>query len=297
MPTCSLRPFSTARRPMRRCARRILEAAEGNPLFVEEMVALVRASPTAGGRRAADDPGIAGRTARPARPARTGRARARLGRGPRLSSRRGAGALARRSRASRAAHGARAKGAAAPRPAAVTGRGCLSLPPPADSRRRIRRRSRKRPGPSCTSASPAGSSSAVPTSSSWTRSSAITSSGRTRYLIELGPANDASLRVSRSAGERLATAGTKAAMRGDIRAATSLLARAVALLPTNDARRLSVLPMFGRALLDAGQWDRAKAVLLEATEAARAAGDAGPRGRRGGRADKPPALHGRDDES
>ena len=93
------------------------------------------------------------------------------------------------------------------------------------------------------------------------------------YLIELGPANDASLRVSRSAGERLATAGTKAFSRGDIRAATSLLARAVALLPTHDARRLSVLPMFGRALLEAGQWDRAKAVLVEATVAADAAGE------------------------
>ncbi len=45
MPTFSLRPFSTVRRPMRRCAARILGAAEGNPLFVEEMVALVRASP------------------------------------------------------------------------------------------------------------------------------------------------------------------------------------------------------------------------------------------------------------
>jgi tetratricopeptide (TPR) repeat protein len=33
--------------------------------------------------------------------------------------------------------------------------------------------------------------------------------------------------------------------------------------------------MFGRALLDAGQWDRAKVVLLEATEAARAAGERG----------------------
>ena len=53
-----------------------------------------------------------------------------------------------------------------------------------------------------------------------------------RYRVELGPADEAALALSERAAERLAAAGTKAAARGDMRAATvSLLARAVALLP------------------------------------------------------------------
>ena len=59
---------------------RIRAAAEGNPLFVEEMLAMVEDSP---GRRdrAADDPGAARRAARPAAGGRARRARARRGRG------------------------------------------------------------------------------------------------------------------------------------------------------------------------------------------------------------------------
>ena len=94
-----------------------------------------------------------------------------------------------------------------------------------------------------------------------------------RYRVELGPADEAALELSERAAERLAAAGTKAAARGDMRAATSLLARAVALLPSHDARRLSLLPSFGRALQEAGQWDRAEAVLSEAVEAGLAAGE------------------------
>ena len=94
-----------------------------------------------------------------------------------------------------------------------------------------------------------------------------------RYRVELGPADKAARELSERAAERLAAAGTKAAARGDVRAATSLLARAVALLPSHDARRLSLLPPFGRALQEAGQWDRADAVLSEAVEVALAAGE------------------------
>jgi tetratricopeptide (TPR) repeat protein len=71
----------------------------------------------------------------------------------------------------------------------------------------------------------------------------------------------------------LGAAGAKAAARSDVRAATSLLARAVDLLPAGDARRRSLLPSFGRALFEAGQWERADAVLSEAVSEARAAGD------------------------
>ena len=94
-----------------------------------------------------------------------------------------------------------------------------------------------------------------------------------RYRVELGPADAAALQLAERAAERLAAAGAKAAARSDVRAATSLLARAVDLLPPGDARRRSLLPAFGRALFEAGQWDRADEVLSEAVSEARAAGD------------------------
>jgi class 3 adenylate cyclase/tetratricopeptide (TPR) repeat protein len=95
------------------------------------------------------------------------------------------------------------------------------------------------------------------------------------YRVELGPAGDAAIALSARAGERLAAAGVKAAARGDARATVTFLDRAVALLPTHDVRRLAILPALGRALQDAGQWDRATAVLSEAVEAGQAAGERG----------------------
>ena len=94
-----------------------------------------------------------------------------------------------------------------------------------------------------------------------------------RYRIELGPGGDAARELSGRAAERLAAAGAKAAARGDVRAANGLLDRAVSLLPAGDARRLALLPSLGRALLEAGRWARADDVLSEAVRDARAAGD------------------------
>ena len=94
-----------------------------------------------------------------------------------------------------------------------------------------------------------------------------------RCRVELGPAGDSARALAARAGEHLAAAGTKAAARGDMRAATGLLSRAIELMPSRDARRLALLPAFGRALQEAGQWERAEAVLSEALELAQAAGD------------------------
>jgi class 3 adenylate cyclase/tetratricopeptide (TPR) repeat protein len=94
-----------------------------------------------------------------------------------------------------------------------------------------------------------------------------------RYRAELGPADESALVLSERAAERLAAAGLKAAARGDVRAATSLLDRAVGLFPSHDARRLNLLPAFGRALQEAGQFDRADEVLSQAVEVGRAAGE------------------------
>ena len=96
-----------------------------------------------------------------------------------------------------------------------------------------------------------------------------------RYRVELGPADTAALALAERAGERLASAGGRAVARSDMRAATSLLARAVDLLPSLDPRRLSLLPTFGNALREAGQWDWAAEVLAEAVEGGLAAGERG----------------------
>ena len=76
---------------------RIREAAEGNPLFVEQMVALVMESGDGNVDGSTDDPGAAGGAPRPARPLRARRARARRGRRSHLPSRRGRRRLPRRS--------------------------------------------------------------------------------------------------------------------------------------------------------------------------------------------------------
>jgi tetratricopeptide (TPR) repeat protein len=96
-----------------------------------------------------------------------------------------------------------------------------------------------------------------------------------RYRLELGPAGESAVDLAASAADRLAVAGAKTAARGDMRAAISLMTRAADLYPTGDLRRLSLLPELGRALHEAGQWDRAESVLSEALRLGRAAGERG----------------------
>nr|MBA2461821.1 AAA family ATPase [Actinomycetota bacterium] len=87
-----------------------------------------------------------------------------------------------------------------------------------------------------------------------------------RFVTELGPVTDRARALAKRAAERLAAAGQRALARGDMPAAASLLERAGALLPPDDRRRLALLPTLGRALRDAGQLERANAVLTEAVE-------------------------------
>jgi predicted ATPase/class 3 adenylate cyclase len=94
-----------------------------------------------------------------------------------------------------------------------------------------------------------------------------------RYWSELGPTDAGALRLAGQAAERLAAAGNRASARADIPAAANLLARAAALLPDTDGRRLGLLPNLGRVLIDSGRLAEAAAILAEATERARAVGD------------------------
>ncbi len=93
-----------------------------------------------------------------------------------------------------------------------------------------------------------------------------------RWVAELGPPDARALALADRAAERLASSARRAHSRGDGPAAVNLAERAVALLPLDDPRRLELLPLLGRALRDAGQMGRAESVLADAVERARAAG-------------------------
>jgi class 3 adenylate cyclase/tetratricopeptide (TPR) repeat protein len=80
-----------------------------------------------------------------------------------------------------------------------------------------------------------------------------------RYRSELGRPDE---RVSEAAGERLAAAGHRANLRGDTPAAVNLLSRAADLLRERD----ELLAELAGALIEAGEFDRAETVLQEAAE-------------------------------
>jgi class 3 adenylate cyclase/tetratricopeptide (TPR) repeat protein len=92
-----------------------------------------------------------------------------------------------------------------------------------------------------------------------------------RYHAELGRSSEA-LRLAKSAAQRLAPAGVRALGRGDMPAAVRLLTRAVALFPLDDSERLDLLPELGIALIDGGRLAEAEPVLEEAEDRARATG-------------------------
>jgi class 3 adenylate cyclase/tetratricopeptide (TPR) repeat protein len=92
-----------------------------------------------------------------------------------------------------------------------------------------------------------------------------------RYHAELGRARDAQ-RLGESAAGHLAPAGLRAFARGDMPAAVQLLRRAATLLPLDDVRRLELLPELGSALIEAGKLAEAERVLRDGEERSRAAG-------------------------
>jgi tetratricopeptide (TPR) repeat protein len=95
------------------------------------------------------------------------------------------------------------------------------------------------------------------------------------YLSELGPLDERGRAIGEDGARRLAAAGRRAFVRGDVPAAASLLGRAAALLPVHHPERLRVLPEHGEALLLTGRFDEASAVLEEAiAQAAVAPADA-----------------------
>jgi class 3 adenylate cyclase/tetratricopeptide (TPR) repeat protein len=93
------------------------------------------------------------------------------------------------------------------------------------------------------------------------------------FRLELaGTAADDDL--AERAGVRLLAAGAGALSRADLPAATSLLQRGVDLLPSDDLRRLEALPDLALALTRRGELERAQEILRSAIEIARRVGSA-----------------------
>jgi DNA-binding SARP family transcriptional activator len=93
------------------------------------------------------------------------------------------------------------------------------------------------------------------------------------YRAELGHADEHDRALAGEAAERLAAAAQAALVRGDPAAAGRLLERAVSLRPAADPARLALLPTLGAALAEAGRLADAERHLTEAIERATDADD------------------------
>jgi predicted ATPase/DNA-binding SARP family transcriptional activator len=93
------------------------------------------------------------------------------------------------------------------------------------------------------------------------------------YRTELGPVDAEGRALARRASTRLGGAGRRAYERGDLQAAVGLLSRAADLLEPAAAGRVELLADLGEALRETGDFDRAETVLGEVIESAAAAGD------------------------
>jgi class 3 adenylate cyclase/tetratricopeptide (TPR) repeat protein len=94
-----------------------------------------------------------------------------------------------------------------------------------------------------------------------------------RYRAELAPADDRSAALASRAAELLASAGRRAFARGDAPASVRLLTRATVLLLDDERGRIEMAPDLGAALMEAGELVQAETVLARAETAAAAIGD------------------------
>jgi predicted ATPase len=94
-----------------------------------------------------------------------------------------------------------------------------------------------------------------------------------RYSRELAPVDASGRQLATRAAQRLGAAGLRASGRGDMPAAKSLLERAVSLLEPDDPFRLELVPDLGEALMSVGEFGQSETVLEEACASSRSIGD------------------------
>ena len=95
------------------------------------------------------------------------------------------------------------------------------------------------------------------------------------YRAELGPVDDHGTLLGVEASGRLSAAGHRALARGDLPAAANLLQRAAALLGEEDPARALLLLDAGETVVDIGELERAESLLTEAVDRALSADDTG----------------------
>ena len=95
-----------------------------------------------------------------------------------------------------------------------------------------------------------------------------------RYRTSLGVVDESARDIARRAAEKLSSAGRRAFGRGDSAAASSLLRRAADVLPPASEERLELLPELAEALIEQGRFDDARGALDEVLTPAGSAGNA-----------------------
>ncbi len=98
-----------------------------------------------------------------------------------------------------------------------------------------------------------------------------------RYRTGFGPVDPSTAHLAERAAAHLIGSGSRAFGRRDMPGAASLLGRGVALLPAENPERLAALPDLAAALVEMGEFGRAEAILVEAVVAADERGDEGLR--------------------
>ena len=93
-----------------------------------------------------------------------------------------------------------------------------------------------------------------------------------RLRAELGPVGERERELAARAADILGAAGRRALARDDLHAAANLLTRATVLLRDDDEARVALAPELGRALVELGEFERADGVLARAIEDATALG-------------------------
>ncbi len=96
-----------------------------------------------------------------------------------------------------------------------------------------------------------------------------------RYREELGATGDGGDDLARQAARRLATAGSHSRAIGDVSASAKLLQRAAALVPPEGREGVDLLILLGDSLFNAGDLEGARERLDQAIAVAHEAGDAG----------------------